>query len=131
MSGFFATPKLPSSKLGGPVTGLFETCSKDPTFPLFPGIIIGQCNFLFNYWKEYLIENHSHILIQEEIIVTPTSIVITSNPMVKLSPLSPILEEMVSLSTPSMVASEITIEAFSTFWNCNRTPSLPLLKYSP
>jgi hypothetical protein len=30
MSGFFATPKNPSSKLGGPVSGLYEARSKDP-----------------------------------------------------------------------------------------------------
>ena len=52
MSGFFATPKLPSFELGGPVTGLFEARSKDPTRPTFNGLTIGQWKFLFNSWKE-------------------------------------------------------------------------------
>ena len=39
---------------------------------------------------------------------------IASNPTWKLSPLSPILDMMVALLTPSMVASEPTIEWFST-----------------
>ena len=114
MSGFFATPKLPSAKLGGPVTQLFEAHSKDPTRPTLPRLTIGQYKFLFNSWKEDIIENPSPISIQEETPVTPTSNVIASNPMGNLSPLSPILEEMVALSTPAMVASEPAIEDFST-----------------
>ena len=48
MSGFFATPKLTSSTLGGPVTGLFEARSKDPTCLTFPVLTLGQWKFIFN-----------------------------------------------------------------------------------
>ena len=64
MSGFFATPKLPSVELGGPVTILFGARSKDPTRPRFPVLTLGQWKCLFNSWKEDLIENPSHILTQ-------------------------------------------------------------------
>ena len=42
MYGFFATPKLPSDKLGGPVTGLFGACSKDPNCPTFTGLTLWE-----------------------------------------------------------------------------------------
>ena len=73
MSVFFATPKLPSSKLGGPITN-------DPTHPTFTGLTLGQWKFLFNYWKEYLIENNSPILIKEETLVAPNLTVIAPTP---------------------------------------------------
>ena len=114
MSGFFATPKLPSAKLGGPVTGLFKACSKGPTRPTFTGLTLGKWKFLFNSWKEYLIEKPSPILIQEETLVALTSNVIASDSMGKLSPLSPILEERFALSTPDVVTSEPTIYELST-----------------
>ena len=114
MSGFFATPKLPSAKLGVPVTGLFEARSKDPTCPIFPGLTLGKWKFLFNSWKEDLIEKPSPILIQEETFVAPTLTVISSDPTGKISPLSQILEETIALSTPVVVASEPTIEEFPT-----------------
>ena len=114
MSRFFATPKLPSAKLGGPVNGLFEDLSKDPTHPTFTEITIGKCKLLFNYWKEYLIGNTSPILFPEETPIVPTLTVIASNLTGKLSPISPILEEMFALSTPSGVDSKPTIVELST-----------------
>ena len=51
MSGFFATPKLPSAELGGPVNRFFEALSKDSTRPTFPRLTLGQWKLLFNSWK--------------------------------------------------------------------------------
>ena len=45
----FATPKLTSEELGGPVDGLFKDLSKDLTCPKFPGLTFGQWKFIFNY----------------------------------------------------------------------------------
>ena len=64
MSGFFATTKLPSDILGGHVTGLFEAHYNDPNRPKFTGLNPGQWKFLFNSWKEDIIENLSPISIQ-------------------------------------------------------------------
>ena len=109
MSGFFATPRLPSAKLRESVTILLEPFSKDPTCPTFPGLTLGRWNFLFNSWKEDLIVTTYPILIPEETPVLPTSTVIASNLTGKLSPLSPILEGTFILSTPAVVTSKPTI----------------------
>ena len=63
MYGFFVMPKLSSSELRGPVTGLIKDCSKDPTRPIFPRLTLGKWKLLFNYWKEDLIVKNSPILI--------------------------------------------------------------------
>jgi hypothetical protein len=42
MSGLFATPKIPSSKLGGPVSGLYEARSEDPRRSSFSGLTLGK-----------------------------------------------------------------------------------------
>ena len=102
MSVFFATPKLPSSKLGGPITN-------DPTHPTFTGLTLGQWKFLFNYWKEYLIENTSPLLFPKDMLVALTLTLISFKLTGKLSPLSPVLEEMFDQKNPDMVASEPTI----------------------
>ena len=124
-------PKSPSTELGGPVNGLFEDRSKDPTRPTFPVLTLGQWKFLFNSWKEDIIEKPSPILIQEETLVATTLTVITSDPTGNLSPLSPILEETFALSNPAVVTSEPTIEKLSTVSELEAdTKPPPAEKYS-
>ena len=111
MSGFLAMPKLPYEKLVGPVTGLFEAPSKDPTYPKLSGLTLRQWNLLFNSWKEDFVENPSPILIQEDTLVSSTSTVIYSDPTGKFSlSFYQILEETFALLTPAVVSYEPNTE---------------------
>ena len=72
MTGFYAALKLPSAHLGGPVSGLFEARTKDPSHPTF-SLTLGQWKFLFKYWNEGLTEIPPLSSVPEELPVAPTS----------------------------------------------------------
>ena len=107
-------PKFPSDELLVHVTGFFEACLKNLTRPTFNGLALGKWKFLHKFWKEYLIGNHSLLLITEETIVVSTLTVIASNLTGKFSPMSPILEETFTLLDPFVITYEPPIEELFT-----------------
>jgi hypothetical protein len=107
LNGLFATPRLTLSRLGGPMSSLFEARTKNPGRPAFGGMTLGQCKFIFEDWKGGLVSEANPKEILEPITEDPDMETLTMESKKQPNPVAPVKSEL--HLAPSTFFADLTL----------------------